>query len=48
MDFVKIYSDGSARGNPNGPGGFGTILEYTDKSGKIHTREYSEGFVLLL
>ena len=45
LDFVKIYSDGSARGNPNGPGGFGTILEYTDSSGKIHTREYSEGFV---
>ena len=45
LDFVKIYSDGSARGNPNGPGGFGTILEYTDKAGNLHTREYSAGFV---
>ena len=42
---VKLYSDGSARGNPDGPGGYGTILQYTDASGKLHEREYSEGFV---
>ena len=28
---VTIYTDGSARGNPDGPGGYGTILHYTDK-----------------
>lgn len=40
---VTLYSDGSSRGNP-GPGGYGTILEYIDSSGKLHTREYSGGF----
>ena len=40
---VKLYSDGSSRGNP-GPGGYGTILQYTDASGKLYEREYSEGF----
>ena len=23
--FVKIFTDGAARGNPDGPGGYGTI-----------------------
>lgn len=41
---VTLYSDGSARGNPDGPGGYGTILEYTDKSGVTHKREYSKGY----
>ena len=41
---VIFYSDGSSRGNP-GPGGYGTILEYTDSKGQLHTREYSEGFL---
>lgn len=41
---VILYSDGSSRGNP-GPGGYGTILEYTDSKGQLHTREYSEGFL---
>ena len=27
---VTMYTDGSARGNPDGPGGYGTILEYID------------------
>ena len=30
---VTIYTDGSARGNPEGPGGYGTILEYIDPKG---------------
>lgn len=42
--WVKIYSDGSARGNPDGPGGYGTILQYTDRSGELHERELSAGF----
>lgn len=25
MNDVIIYTDGSARGNPNGPGGYGTV-----------------------
>lgn len=43
MNDVIIYTDGSARGNPNGPGGYGTVLSYTDAKGQVHTREYSQG-----
>ena len=42
--LVKIYTDGAARGNPDGPGGYGTILHYTDPNGKLHVREYSQGY----
>jgi len=41
---VKIYTDGSARGNPDGPGGYGTVLEYIDTKGNLHTRELSAGY----
>ena len=40
---VILYSDGSSRGNP-GPGGYGTILQYTDRAGVLHEKEISEGF----
>ena len=39
--LVKIYTDGSARGNPDGPGGYGTILSCTDSKGQEHIRELS-------
>lgn len=42
---VKIYTDGAARGNPDGPGGYGTILEYVDRDGKLHVKELSQGYV---
>lgn len=42
---VKVYTDGSARGNPDGPGGYGCVVHYTDANGKLHTREYSGGYV---
>ena len=35
MNNVIIYTDGAARGNPNGPGGYGVVLEYTDKNGIV-------------
>ena len=41
---VTIYSDGSARGNPDGPGGYGTVIEYLDAKGELHVREYSAGY----
>ena len=41
---VTIFSDGAARGNPDGPGGYGAILQYTDSSGNLHEKELSEGF----
>lgn len=42
---VDIYTDGAARGNPNGPGGYGTIVFYVDSQGKEHIREFSQGYV---
>ena len=41
---VTIYTDGSARGNPEGPGGYGTVLQYIDPKGTLHEREYSAGY----
>ena len=41
---VKIYTDGAARGNPDGPGGYGTVLEYVDAKGELHTKEFSCGY----
>ncbi len=43
MQEVYLYSDGSSKGNP-GPGGYGTILRFTDSKGAVHEREYSEGY----
>ena len=44
MMFVKIYTDGSARGNPDGPGGYGVVMEYTDTKGTLHVKELSAGY----
>ena len=33
---VSIYTDGAARGNPDGPGGYGVVLEYVDPKGELH------------
>ena len=41
---VTIYTDGAARGNPDGPGGYGAVLQYTDAAGSLHEKELSEGF----
>lgn len=41
---VHIYSDGSSKGNP-GPGGYGTIIEYTDVNYRPCTVEFSQGYV---
>ena len=41
---VTIYSDGSARGNPDGPGGYGTVVQFVDAKGQLHEREYSAGY----
>lgn len=42
--LVKIYTDGAARGNPDGPGGYGAVLEYVDTKGQLHTKELSQGY----
>lgn len=41
---VTIYTDGAARGNPHGPGGYGCILHYRDLGGRLHEREFSGGY----
>jgi ribonuclease HI len=41
---VTIYTDGAARGNPEGPGGYGCVLHYVDGNGQLHEREYSAGY----
>ena len=41
---VKIYTDGAARGNPDGPGGYGAVLQYVDTKGQLHQRELSRGY----
>ncbi|MBO5484523.1 MAG: ribonuclease HI [Lachnospiraceae bacterium] len=44
MTKVTIYTDGAARGNPDGPGGYGTILSFVDSKGQEHIRELSAGY----
>ena len=41
---VTIYTDGAARGNADGPGGYGTILSYVDSRGTEHRKELSAGY----
>ena len=42
---VKIFTDGAARGTPEGPGGYGAILQYVDQKGMLHEKELSGGYV---
>ncbi|MEF2588056.1 MAG: ribonuclease HI [Butyrivibrio sp.] len=42
---VEIYTDGATRGNPDGPGGYGVVLHYTDTQGNLHEKELSQGYV---
>ena len=42
---VDVYTDGAARGNPNGPGGYGAVIKYVDPNGRLYEREYSGGYV---
>ena len=44
MSKVQIYTDGSARGNPDGPGGYGAVLHFTDSKGQLHEKELSAGY----
>ncbi len=41
---VEIYTDGAARGNPEGPGGYGCVLQYRDSHGELHEKELSQGY----
>lgn len=44
MANVMIYTDGSARGNPDGPGGYGAVLQFTDSKGELHEKVLSGGY----
>ncbi|HJB91244.1 MAG TPA: ribonuclease HI [Candidatus Eisenbergiella merdigallinarum] len=44
MQEVTLYTDGSARGNPEGPGGYGAILQFVDSGGNLHEKEMSAGY----
>ncbi|MCR5251086.1 MAG: ribonuclease HI [Lachnospiraceae bacterium] len=44
MTKVTIFTDGAARGNPDGPGGYGVVLQFVDKSGTLHEQELSAGY----
>ena len=45
---VEIYTDGAARGNPDGPGGYGVVLHYTDTQGNLHEKELSQELLKFL
>ena len=45
MGAVSIFTDGAARGNPDGPGGYGTVLQYIDNAGVMHEKEISQGYL---
>ena len=42
---VTVYTDGAARGNPDGPGGYGAVIQYVDPHGALHEKELSGGYV---
>ena len=42
---VKLFTDGAARGNPDGPGGYGAVLQFVDSKGNLHEKELSAGYV---
>lgn len=44
MTKITMYTDGAARGNPDGPGGYGTILSFVDSKGQEHIKELSAGY----
>ena len=47
----RIYDKGTnlygrfCQGNPDGPGGYGVVLHFTDSSGTLHEKTMSAGFV---
>lgn len=44
MSKVQLYTDGAARGNPDGPGGYGAVLQFLDSKGQLHEKELSAGY----
>jgi len=44
MQKVNIYTDGACKGNPDGPGGYGVVMLYTDTNNQIHRKELLGGY----
>ncbi len=44
MTKVTIFTDGAARGNPDGPGGYGAVIRFVDSKGGVHEKELSQGY----
>ena len=44
MTKVEIFTDGAARGNPDGPGGYGAVIRFVDSGGTVHEKELSAGY----
>lgn len=42
---VEIFTDGAARGNPDGPGGYGVVMRFIDNAGITHEKELSQGYI---
>lgn len=45
MGKVLLFTDGAARGNPDGPGGYGAVLQFVDSRGQVFEKELSAGYV---
>lgn len=41
---VIIFTDGAARGNPDGPGGYGAVIRIKSRDGRILEKELSGGY----
>ena len=44
LEQITLYTDGAARSNPDGPGGYGAVLCVTDAKGVLHEKELSQGY----
>ena len=45
MSVVSIFTDGAAKGNPDGPGGYGVLLRFVSSDGVVHEKELSQGYI---
>lgn len=45
MGKIMLFTDGAARGNPDGPGGYGAVLQFVDQNGQLHEKTLSGGYV---
>ena len=45
LDHYIIYTDGAAKGNPDGPGGYGIVVHKLEENGEVSSvEEFTEGF----